>query len=310
MLDIKKYKGTKTAIDIIGISETNAKKLVAKLNSIFNGWKEIYLKDYTYVSLLDDTVYRSDIPENHKVISYKDFIQEDTKLIKGAYYDVSINSDGSYIIKFKCIDDYGYVIASEYYLDGEIIKTNTEIGEIDTFPMVKVSGYPTINPTFSSEPLFKEDEVITDPYDLIPGKWYFNGGWEIGSCCKFKEFDGHRGIYYSEKFIGGTYTRQNSKWGLMDSKFTLVPLSHLKKFLPQDHPDLKEQANSYKQINKQTNGKTNSDSKDSELSIKVPGKSPKIGEIKGTRASGVHGRRARAVIGRYSPQNKAINSRS
>jgi len=310
MLDIKKYKGTKTAIDIIGISETNAKKLVTKLNSIFSGWKEIYLKDYSYVSLLDDTVYRSDIPENHKVISYKDFIEEDTKLIKGAYYDVSDKTDGSYIIKFKCIDDYGFVIASEYYLDGEIIKTNTEIGEIDTFPMVEVSGFPTKNkPTFYTDPIDEdEDEVITDPKKLISGKWYFNKEWEEGSCCKLKKYD--YGIYYSEKFIGEIYYKTAGDWGVMGSEFTLVPLSYLKKFLPQDHPDLKEQANSYKQINKQTNGKNNSDSKDSELSITVSRKSPKIGEVKRAGTSGVHGRRARAVIGRYSPQNKAINSRS
>lgn len=225
------------------------------------------------------------------------------KLIKGAYYDVSSNSDGSYIIKFKCIDPWGDVIASEYYLDGEIIKSETEIGEIDTFPMVRVDGYPLIHND-------DKDEVITDPNNLIPGKWYFNGGWQIGSCCKFKEFAGIGDIYYSEQFINGIYTRKNGSWSLMDSKFTLVPLSHLKTFLPQDHPDLKEQANSYKQINKQSNGKTTSDSKDSELSITVSRKSPKIGEVKRAGTSGVYGRRTRAAIGRYSPQNKAINSRS
>jgi len=230
------------------------------------------------------------------------------KLIKGAYYDVSDNTDGFYIIKFKCIDAYGYVIASEYYLDGEIIKTNTEIGEIDTFPMVEVSGYPLINNGKATSIKLDEDEVITDPNKLIPGKWYFNKEWEEGSCCKFKEYDCD--IVYSEKIFDEIYKEETDTWGEMSCEFKLVPLSYLKTFLPQDHPDLKEQANSYKQINKQTNGKNNSDSKDSELSITVSRKSPKIGEVKRAGTSGVHGRRARAVIGRYSPQNKAINSRS
>lgn len=231
------------------------------------------------------------------------------KLIKGAYYDISDNRDGSYIIKFKCIDAFGCVIASEYYLDGEVIKTNTDIGEIDTFPMVEVAGFPT-KPTRGSYETHDKGEVITDTKKLIPGKWYFGSTWQNGSCCKFIDIFRDT-VRYTEKFVDGIHNTQGSHYGWhYSNSYTEVPLSYLKKFLPQDHPDLKEQANSYKQINKQTNDKNNSDSKDSELSITVSRKSPKIGEVKRAGTSGVHGRRARAVIGRYSPQNKAINSRS
>ena len=223
-------------------------------------------------------------------------------LKKGHWYENLNNGDQ---FEFRRLGVFGEIYASRVIIDDEEIETLVEMGEIDSFPFKEIP-----NPTLSKpKRTYEEDERIFDisHKDLEEGKWYFGEFWTVDSCAKYLHND--KSFGYTEKFYDNIYSSFKSISGWSKEVYCEVPIEFLRTFLPAGHPDLNSQTIN-KQIKSQSNGKTNSSSKqDSESAITVSRKSPKIGEVKRTGASGVHGRRARATIGRYNPQNKAINCR-
>ena len=223
-------------------------------------------------------------------------------LKKNQWYE---NLDNGTLFKFRGLDAYGDIYADETIIDGVLVISEVNLGEIGDFNFKEIP-----NPTLSKPKRTSgEDERIFDisHKDLEEGKWYFGKSWIVDSCAKYLHND--KSFGYTEKFYDNIYYRNKSISGWSKEVYCEVPIEFLRTFLPAEHPDLNSQTIN-KQIKSQSNGKTNSSSKqDSESAITVSRKSPKIGEVKRTGASGVHGRRARATIGRYNPQNKAINCR-
>ena len=223
-------------------------------------------------------------------------------LKKNKWYE---NLDSGTLFKFRGLDAYGDIYADETIIDGVLVISEVNLGEIGDFNFKEIP-----NPTLSKpKRTYEEDERIFDisHKDLEEGKWYFGEFWTVDSCAKYLHND--KSFGYTEKFYDNIYSVYKSISGWSKEIYCEVPIEFLRTFLPAGHPDLNPQTIN-KQIKSQSNGKTNSSSKqDSESAITVSRKSPKIGEVKRTGASGVHGRRARATIGRYNPQNKAINCR-
>lgn len=230
-----------------------------------------------------------------------------SSLEKGKWYQ---NLDNGTLFRFLELDAFGDIYANETIIDGVWVRSNVCIGEIGSFNFIEVSA--TKAKSYKKDPI--KDPRRLSHRDLEVGKWYFGSDWQEGSCCKFLEVLEDKDIYFTETYVDERYC-DSVVSSVVDDDFwsscnfySEVPIVYLRAFLPIDHPDLKSQT-SNNQINSQSNGKTISSTKDSESAITVSRKSPKIGEVKRTGTSGVHGRRARTTIGWYNPQNKAINSR-